>query len=201
MNNDHIKYTLPDGTKLPCLCESSQCDDPIWIVFYNTKSEMAYDDIGCEFDHNDKVAPIKQTFPLPPEGREWHNPECLTAEQVEVADRWRLLLKGEEAKGSKFCGRSGHWFPTQRSSVEKEWTYRTKAPLPKVLKVIPLTREEWRTVLSIEYADDDERIIRIEEDRVHTVHGDILFSVISDARRTGHDMNGKKINLFREVEA
>ena len=39
---------------------------------------------------------IQQTpIPDPPDGEEWQNPDSLTAEQIEIDDGWRLLLKSE----------------------------------------------------------------------------------------------------------
>lgn len=80
-------------------------------------------------------------FPTPPKGEEWHNPHKLTATQVGVHEGWRLLLRSEvnlEMKDAKDGSRAdfyrdGRWFHVKndRFTFPLEYSYRTKAPLPK----------------------------------------------------------------------
>ncbi len=82
------------------------------------------------------------TFPDPPEGREWRNPENLTPEQVGVPE-WRLLLRGESRDPTNQEYFSDEWEPLSSGESKDQLaglTYRTRAPLPAPAPArVPLT--------------------------------------------------------------
>jgi len=84
------------------------------------------------------IAPLE--FHAPPEGEKWHNPDNLTADEVEVDKGYRLLLESEVAENgnSRHC----NWLIEMFHYGEDPWqsgcygdcrngSYRTKNPLPK----------------------------------------------------------------------
>ncbi len=87
-------------------------------------------------------------FPQPPEGKEWHNPENLTPEQVGVSEGWRLLLKDAERaleSGTEFLMQDGRWgrFTDYHGMSRLDnRTYRTRRPLPAPPKLVPLEAED-----------------------------------------------------------
>jgi hypothetical protein len=65
---------------------------------------------------------------------EWHNPDGLTDEQVEVKLGWRLLMKGERvAPGDEGNAhrKTVKWIPTDNTFAYEDITYRTRRPLPQ----------------------------------------------------------------------
>lgn len=80
-----------------------------------------------------RLAPAA-TFPDPPKGKKWHNPEGLTPEQVGVADGWRLCLTTERAIIKHQHHVKSKWFASDIADCKFAGltrTYRTKAFLPK----------------------------------------------------------------------
>ena len=90
---------------------------------------------------------IKQTpIPDPPEGEEWQNPDNLTAEQIEIDDGWRLLLKSEVHEDKRksvgqiwTAGKSWHSYGC---GACKTVTYRTKADESPVGSLKPKSETE-----------------------------------------------------------
>jgi len=101
------------------------------------------------------IEPRPLEFPAPPEGESWHNPENLTAEQVEVDKGWRLLTTGERSSASDdrlhFSGSdrqawvklSGRWDVGGNCGNGELVTYRTRRPLPQPKKRVPLENADW----------------------------------------------------------
>jgi len=105
-----------------------------------TTDEAAADWVSIT--HDTRIAKPVPTFGKPPEGWEWHNPQNLTPEQVEVDKGWRLMLVGEAVPDgyefinfSKTLWSEGEdWFGKKAGVGDPGnfWvknTYRTKAPL------------------------------------------------------------------------
>ncbi len=91
--------------------------------------------------HNFRPAPLG--FPDLPPGEEWHNPDGLTPEQVEVHKGWRLLTKKEISTRIEdlSCGmlNGEQWQRHHRKFIDNGClgnypgaTYRTRDPLPVV---------------------------------------------------------------------
>jgi hypothetical protein len=82
---------------------------------------------------------LEPTFPKPPEGQEWHNPDKLTPAQVELNKGYRLLLKSEiNAREQRdWCDRwtPSVWYNGYSGNLQTR-TYRTKEPLPGT-KTVP----------------------------------------------------------------
>lgn len=100
--------------------------------------------IGDPYHPRDLINIPPQQIPEPPEGRTWANRANLTAEQIGISEGWRLLLVGEVIPDDYqlwFCGRwdsgCGMEGCEQRNNAD---TRRTKQPLPKPKKRVPL---EW----------------------------------------------------------
>lgn len=72
------------------------------------------------------------SFPPLPPGREWHNPEGLTPE--EVGEGWRPHLAGEEKQSDAELrqNKAGKlvWERAWEPVNDSRWTYRTRATLP-----------------------------------------------------------------------
>lgn len=96
----------------------------------------------------------KLQFPAPPKGKQWHNPENYSPEQIEIDKGWRLTLVGEEkgrdweieTDSSGNTEESCDWQLSDYNAFDKNWTYRTKAPLPvetPELDSIQVQFEEW----------------------------------------------------------
>jgi len=125
-----------------------------------TTDEAAADWVSIT--HDTRIAKPVLTFGKPPEGREWHNPEKLTPEQVEVDKGWRLMLVGEAVPdGYEFINFSktrwsegDDWFGKKAGVGDPSnfWvknTYRTKAPLPAPIAPSEAAFNEWWTHLKI----------------------------------------------------
>lgn len=80
------------------------------------------------------VVKVESLFPDPPAGKNWHNPDNLTPEEVGIADGWRLCLAQEYCKIPDEYRQNGAWvrgYPAIRIRyMDLTDTYRTKAPLP-----------------------------------------------------------------------
>ena len=74
----------------------------------------------------------KLFFRAPPRGWEWHNPDELTPEQVEVGEGWRLALGGEHiAIGDvQYLSSATGWRNSKNDFPAPLFTYRTRNPLP-----------------------------------------------------------------------
>lgn len=73
------------------------------------------------------------SFPPKPEGREWHNPDNLTAEQVK--DGYRLLVKDEINNSCEYMKQihkwdGESWDDSRWSGSEKSFTYRCPLSTP-----------------------------------------------------------------------
>lgn len=88
-----------------------------------------------------RIKPLE--FPAPPEGESWHNPDGLTAEQVEVDKGWRLLLVSEIKTEDNYREDIQFWPPIGWGDSFGYWTshtfsFRTKLPPPTPKKRLPL---------------------------------------------------------------
>lgn len=99
--------------------------------------------VGVASTEDDEIKPLE--FPAPPSGEEWHNPDGLTPEQVEISYEWRLLLSSEiqptpthkygcdcEIWQGRWVGETSNW------GASRVCTYRTRRPLPPPKKRVPL---------------------------------------------------------------
>lgn len=93
-------------------------------------------------------------FPALPEGQEWHNPDGLTADQVEVREGWRLLIHGEPAeRDTDEIWYRSDWvvvfgYHGEKAGLDYTISTRTKRPLPEppkpepAVELIPLGPED-----------------------------------------------------------
>lgn len=103
------------------------------------KAECGYESLSLgHFLDSWTLAPIE--FPALPLGEEWHNPQKISAEQMQCDKGWRPLLKSETVipddaqffepfakkwMGSNYCGKN------IRATFNSNESYRTKKPFPE----------------------------------------------------------------------
>lgn len=77
-----------------------------------------------------------EEFPPAPYGKEWHNPNRLTPEEIDISNGWRLLCKGEKVgEGDRVYSYSDREWQTSANTGTKPSdyrTYRTKRPVPTI---------------------------------------------------------------------
>ncbi len=141
-----MKQTLPEQLRLAAeilekdlIFEACGKDETMWFAPTRPYHSENYPHVYIRLGYEIRIKPL--TFPDPPEGREWHNPQELTADAVGVPE-WRLMLKGEKCcDGSFYYGCTG-WTDSGNgdSGASESMTYRTRAPLPAPTPArVPLT--------------------------------------------------------------
>ncbi len=142
-----MKQTLPELLRLAADIEQAKLDGkpPIkWEYLKDGLWSPGYDSylILSILANYDEIRRAPLTFPDPPEGREWQNPDNLTPEQVGVPE-WRLLLRGESRDPTNQEYFSDEWEPLSSGESKDQLaglTYRTRAPLPAPAPArVPLT--------------------------------------------------------------
>ena len=136
-----LKQAHADGKTIEMLFDGA------WRVWLNPDWSNSVD---C---YRIKPEPAPLEFPESPAGRQWHNPEACTPEQVGIADGWRLLLKDEEIRqGDEHwtAYSTAVWRPSQMvGALNNDCgnTRRTRRPLPQAStlstpKMVPLGPED-----------------------------------------------------------
>lgn len=108
---------------------------------------IAMDGHVVTYSGNTKIytkEPIPANLPDPPDGMKWHNPRNLDARQVEVDKGYRLLLVDERIPDdAEFFGIPDGWNKSSCcGGLACGDTYRTKKPLPKKGKMLPLEEKD-----------------------------------------------------------
>lgn len=159
---------------------------------------------GCP--ENYRIKPLE--FPEPPEGRVYHNPKGVTADQVGVPSH-RLLLVGESVElEDEFWTISQSWKKTVREEAElvsgnEPWTYRTLRPLPTPKKRVPLVRKdvngEWLHIPSQLQSDFETRILTIGDAGIRAINdrGSIEFFTYAYLHSVGARISSDRVTWFK----
>lgn len=160
-----MKQTLPEQLRLAADLYKKPYRYQTGSMIHKFSSLETEDIETCLKNGWEILPPEPLTFPDPPEGKQWHNPQGLTANQVEVNDGWRLVLSDEPSSAADnqwaSSTKTWHiWGKRDSGYPMKDYacTYRTRAPLPAPVPArVPLTAVDVPPLSCYRQTSDTER--------------------------------------------